>query len=95
MGQKEECAKDVCGSLAMTASLDAIEAGGDDPFDIDGECMLPRGPQERDWEWFESEFKRIVNREASEEEKDQFYSIFSQEMEDAIYDLLDKDDNDF
>lgn len=94
MGQKE-FAKDVCGSLAITASLDAIEAGGDDPFDIDGECMLPRGPQERDWEWFESEFKRTVNREASEEEKEQFYSIFSQEMEYAIDDLVDKKNNDF
>lgn len=91
----ENMTKFFCESLAITASLDAVDAGGEDPFNVDGECMLPRGPMEGDWEWFESYFKSNFKREANEQEKGIFYNRYCEEMEYAIDDLYDKNDDSF
>lgn len=60
---------------------EAIGAGGPDPFDHNGECLLPMEPLIEDWRWFEN---TILGRKPNADEIRDFERSFAAAMRDWI-----------
>ncbi len=58
----------------------AIDAGGGDPFDADGGCLLSDSPQDRDWEWLRDQ----LGHRATEDEERAFRGGYRERMKPYI-----------
>jgi len=50
-------------SLGTFAANEAVKAGGDSPFDENGDCLLPVAPQEGDWDFLADQLQRAPSLE--------------------------------
>jgi len=69
-------------TFATFAAKEAIKAGGPDPFDSDGNCLLPEEPMDADWDALEDE----LMRKPTEEERRDFVATYCRWMRAAIED---------
>lgn len=75
-------------TLATAAAHAAIEQGGSDPFDSDGNCLLPAEASDADYEWLTVE----LQHEPSDEEWSDFCATYARWMRSAIAEACDARD---
>ena len=71
---------------ATYCAKEAIKAGGSDPFDSDGNCLLSEDPMRGDWESLEE----MMGRKPTAEEEREFARVYSHFMRDAIEEACSK-----
>jgi len=68
-------------ALGRDCAIEAIEAGGTNPVNADGECILPYEPQPGDWEELEDQIRRCRGRAPTDHERLRFSRSYFAAME--------------